>query len=169
MSDNYVEQRNDESPASPTIPSAASEDKGIDLPHYDCDTLEGVATGSPYKPALKVLYRKREDLKAELAQVEGAIAALEPFHEGTKQGAVKAATPQVNGVELSRLNTREAAEVMFDKVNRPLTGGELRTLLIKHGKPIEYRLIYNTLKKRKKVFRQLPDKRWVLVKWPTPQ
>jgi hypothetical protein len=119
---------------------------------------------SPYAPTLRALHKQRAVLEVELQKVMTAIAGLEALDRTTRRRVALGGNSLLfQGLELQARTARAAAETVLRRVGTPLAGGELRKLIEQGGRPITYRALYNMLKKRKSVFRQLPDKRWSLI------
>jgi len=119
---------------------------------------------SPYAPTLRALHKQRAVLETELQKVITAIAGLEALDRTTRRRvAIGTSSLIFQGLELQARTARAAAETVLRRVGTPLAGGELRKLIEQGGRPITYRALYNMLKKRKTIFRQLADKRWTLI------
>jgi len=119
---------------------------------------------SPYAPTLRALHKQRAVLEVELEKVMAAIAGLEALDRTTRRRvAIGNSSLLFQGLELQARTASASAETVLRRVGTPLTGGELRNLIEQGGKPIRYRALYNMLKKRKAVFKQLGDRRWTLV------
>jgi hypothetical protein len=122
---------------------------------------------SPYSSALRALYRERDLLKTQVDRVSAAIAALELIDPRVRHDVAEYLTPDLraNPGELQTLTVRAAAESVLDHVHRPLKAAELRGLMERGGKVVPYRRLYDTLKKRRRVFCRDAQKRWGLCTW----
>ena len=150
----------------------SSMQRGMSQDVSDIDTAHSRTVGlaleedmsSPYAPTLRALHKQRTVLEVELQKVLTAIESLEALDRTTRRRvAIGSSSLLFQGLELQARTARAAAETVLRRVGTPLAGGELRKLIEQGGRPITYRALYNMLKKRKSIFRQLPDKRWSLI------